>query len=200
MKTSFKKFTSFIILIVTCQTTFAQWDRVVVNFDKKGVRHGYFEVQDSLQSAYGFGLMISRTENGLVSDLIIEGAAMRSDKIKAQDTIQGFEIENNFISFAELGHEKAMELMKKNDELIFIIKSYALNNIVKVNLHKSNELLRTREYDGVTIKGNFNHGKMHGLWYTYDFKGNLVNTREYKKDKEIKCQGDCTYPPFADYY
>ena len=200
MKTTFKKFTCLIILIITCQTTFAQWDRRVENFDKKGVRHGYFEVQDSLQSLYGFGLMISSTENGLVSDLIIEGPAMRSDKIKSQDTIQGFEIENNFISFAELGHEKAMELMKNNDELIFIIKSYSLNNVVKVTLHKSNQLLRTSEHDGVTIKGNYNHGKMHGLWYPYDFKGNLVNTREYKKDKEIKCQGDCTYPPYADFY
>jgi hypothetical protein len=183
-----------------CQNSFSQWDRVVENLDKKGVRHGDFEVQDSLQSVYGFGLMISTTENGLVSDLIIEGPAIRSEKIKPLDTIQGFEVENNFISFAEIGHEKAMEIIKNNDKLIFIIKSHSLNNAVKVELYKSNQFLRIRKHDGVTMKGNYNHGKMHGLWYTYDCKGNLVNTREYKNAKEIKCEGDCTYPPYADFY
>lgn len=188
------------IMVLMCKTSFSQWDRIIENLDKKGFRHGYFEAQDSLKSAYGFGLMISTTENGVVSDLVIEGPAMRSEKIKRLDTIQGYEVKNNFISFAELGHEKAMEFMKNNDKLIFIIKSHDSNNLVKVELNKSNQYLRVRKIDGVTIKGNYKHGKMHGLWYIYDYKGNLVNTREYKNGKERKCEGDCTYPPYAYFY
>ena len=188
-------------MVLICQTSFSQWDRTIQNLDKKGARHGYFEVQDSLQSVYDFGLMISTSKSGLVSDLTIEGPAMKSNKIKSLDIIQGFEVENNFISFAEMGHEKALEFMKKHDILIYIIKKHASNDVIKVELEKSNHFLRIHERDGVSIKGNFTHGKMDGLWYTYDYKGNLVNTRKYKNDKEIKCEGDCTtYPPYADFY
>jgi len=201
MKPIFKIFTTIIIMVLICQTSFSQWDRTIQNLDKKGARHGYFEVQDSLQSVYDFGLMISTSKSGLVSDLTIEGPAMKSNKIKSLDIIQGFEVENNFISFAEMGHEKALEFMKKHDILIYIIKKHASNDVIKVELEKSNHFLRIHERDGVSIKGNFTHGKMDGLWYTYDYKGNLVNTRKYKNDKEIKCEGDCTtYPPYADFY
>jgi len=201
MKIIFKSALVLFFFILTSEISLGQsWDRYVENLDKKGQRHGYFEVQDSLSYLYGYGIFISRTDLGVITDLTLDGPAMICQKIKTNDTIVGFELDNKYISFKDLGNEQAIELMKNNPKLIFVIRSASPNTEIKIELIKSNHFLRTREYDGLTIKGNYDHGKMHGKWQTFDYEGNLINTRIFENDKELKCEGDCSYPPFADFY
>lgn len=201
MKPIFKSALVLSFFILTSKISLGQsWDRTVENLDKKGKRHGYFEVQDSLSFAYGYGFFISQSALGLISDLSLDGPAMMCQKIKTNDTIIGFELDNKYISFKDLGHEQALLLMKNNPKLTFVIKSASQNIEMKIELIKSKHVLRLRDYDGLTIKGTYNHGKMHGNWQTFDYKGNLINTRIFNNDKELKCEGDCSYPPYADFY
>ena len=200
-----KKIMLISLSIAITSSLFSQsWDKTFEKLDKNGERHGFYQVQDTLFSMFGFGLKYNSIDStGIFSieGLVLDGPAFKSKKINNNDTIIGLEINGIKYDLKKMKYETTKNILENNEKIKFIKSTQTRSNNIEIELKKENLIYKFNILDGITIKGNYNHGKMDGKWETFDDKGKLVNTRIYKNDKEIKCTGNCKdFPGYADFY
>ena len=94
-----KIFLTWLIFTITLSVNSQEngWDKTIVSFDKDGHRHGFYQVQDTLFTMYGFGIKfypIDSTGIFSIEGLVLDGPAIKSNKLKIEDTIVGLRINN----------------------------------------------------------------------------------------------------------
>jgi hypothetical protein len=200
-----KKIMLLCLSIAITSSLFSQgWDKKIEKLDKNGKRHGFYQVQDTLFSMFGFGIeykSIDSTGTISIERIVLNSPAFKSNKINNNDTIIGLEINGIKYDLKKMKNEITKNILENNDKIKFIKNTQSGNNNIEVELKKENLIYKFHIHDGITIKGNYNHGKKDGKWEIFDNEGKLVNTRIYKNDKEIKCTGNCKdFPGYADFY
>jgi antitoxin component YwqK of YwqJK toxin-antitoxin module len=201
-----KKILMISLFTITSLIGFSQggWDKSIVNFDKKGERHGYFQVQDTLLKMAGFGFSfksIDSTGIFYIERLVLDGPAIINKNLKINDTVIGLEINETKYDLKTINYEDTKNILSKNDKIKFYLKSSTSNNLSIVELTKKMLLYRFKYDEGITMKGYYKHGKQHGKWETYDYEGKLINTRIYRNDKQVSCSGNCTeFSSYVDFF
>jgi hypothetical protein len=195
------------LLTITSSIVFSQensWDKTIVNFDKQGKRHGFYQVQDTLLKMEGFGFSFKSIDStGIfkIERLVLDGPALNNKNIKINDTAIGLMVDETKYDLKNINYEDTKNILSKNNKIKFVLKSSTSNNIYEIVLIKKMLLYRFDNQDGLTMKGFYKHGKQHGKWETYDYEGNLINTRVYKNDKEISCSGNCKdFMSYVDFF
>ena len=200
-----KKIMLLSLSIAITSTLFSQgWDKQIEKLDKNGKRHGFYQVQDTLFSKFGFGIEYKSIDsNGTfaIVRIVMNSPAFNSKKISSKDTIIGLEINGNKYDLKKMKYDETKNILANHDKIKFIKSSQSNSNNIEFELKKEDLIYKFNIQDGITMKGNYNHGKKDGKWETFDDQGRLVNTRIYKNDKEINCTGNCKdFPEYADFY
>jgi hypothetical protein len=194
----------FLLIVLFCshsshsQVSFSNgWNKITVNYDEKGRRHGYFEACDSVQFINGFGLdplFINSTGEFVIADLYVNSPAIKSKQFDFSDTIIAIDQNNVRFELKMLTEWETNKLLtQSNCELTFIIKHKSKNEEVKIDASRYRKILsREISYKGLTIKGQYLHGKMDGNWKIYDSEKNLIATLRYHKNKVLDCTGNCS--------